>query len=71
MWYLSQVIGDIDILHTLYMKEYTTLHMLHDYWSKIKKEKEWRDKLHIGETTSKNLDHLWTHAHACDLVASM
>jgi hypothetical protein len=65
-----QAIRDIDILHTLHMKEYTILHILDDWWSKIKKEKGWRDKLHVVGTTSESLDHLWAHAHACDPVAS-
>jgi hypothetical protein len=65
------VIGDINILHTLCMNEYTTLHILHDWSSKIKKEKRRRDKLHVVGTTSESLDHLWAHAHACDLVSSM
>jgi hypothetical protein len=53
------------------MKEYTTLLILEDWWSKIKKEKGWRDKLHVVRTISESLDHLWAHAHACDPVASM
>jgi hypothetical protein len=50
------------------MKEYTTLHILHDWWSKIMKEKERRDKLYIVGTTSKSLDHLWANACACDPI---
>jgi hypothetical protein len=35
------------------------------------KEKRVRNKLYVYETTSRSLDHLESHAHACDPIASM
>jgi hypothetical protein len=40
------------------MKEYTTLHILDDWRSKIKKEKGRENKLHVVRTTLESLDHL-------------
>jgi hypothetical protein len=52
-------------MHTLYIKKYTSLHMMRVIdEQQLGIKRGWREKLLVGGTTSGRLDHLWPHAGA-------